>query len=78
MVGWRHAFGDTTPNATQSLPAGSPFTVSGVPVAKDAAVLQAGMDLKVSDRVKVGLSYQGQLGDGVHQNGVMANLNVKF
>jgi outer membrane autotransporter protein len=78
MLGWRHAFGDTTPTATQSLPAGSPFTVSGVPVAVDAAVLQAGLDLKVTDRVKVGLSYQGQLGDGVRQNGVMANLNVKF
>jgi outer membrane autotransporter protein len=77
-LGWRHAFGDTTPNATQALPGGSSFTVAGVPVAVDAAILQAGLDLKVNDRVKVGLSYQGQLGDGVHQNGVMANVNVRF
>jgi outer membrane autotransporter protein len=78
MLGWRHAFGDTTPTATQSLPGGSPFTVAGVPVAVDAAVIQVGFDLHLTTRVKAGLSYTGQLGDGVHQNGVMAALNVTF
>lgn len=78
MLGWRHAFGDTTPTATQSLPAGSPFTVAGVPVAVDAAIIQVGFDLNLTTRVKAGLSYTGQLGDGVHQNGVMAALKVAF
>jgi outer membrane autotransporter protein len=78
MLGWRHAFGDTTPTATQSLPAGSAFTVSGVPVAVDAAVLQAGLNVQVAKNVRVDLSYQGQLGDGVRQNGVLANVKVQF
>ncbi|WP_156773976.1 autotransporter outer membrane beta-barrel domain-containing protein [Bordetella bronchialis] len=78
MLGWRHAFGDTTPTATQSLPGGSPFTVSGVPIAKDAAILQAGLNVQVAKNVRVDLSYQGQLGDGVRQNGVMANVKVRF
>ncbi|OZI66415.1 hypothetical protein CAL28_01335 [Bordetella genomosp. 11] len=78
MLGWRHAFGDTTPTATQSLPSGSPFTVSGVPIAKDAAILQAGLNVQVAKNVRVDLSYQGQLGDGVRQNGVMANVKVRF
>ncbi|AOB29605.1 hypothetical protein AKI39_01285 [Bordetella sp. H567] len=78
MVGWRHAFGSTTPTATQSLPAGSPFTVSGVPVAVDAAILEAGLNVQVARNVRVDLSYQGQLGDGVRQNGVAANVKVRF
>jgi outer membrane autotransporter protein len=77
-LGWRHAFGDTTPTATQSLPAGSSFTVSGVPVAVDAAILQAGLNVQVAKNVRVDLSYQGQLGDGVRQNGVLANVKVQF
>lgn len=36
------------------------------------------MDLNLSPRAKVGLSYVGQGGEGMHQNGVMATLNVKF
>jgi outer membrane autotransporter protein len=78
MLGWRHAFGDTTPTATQSLPGGSPFTVAGVPVAVDAAIIQAGVDLNLTTRMKLGVSYTGQLGDGVRQNGVMATLNLEF
>ncbi|MCW3709620.1 autotransporter domain-containing protein, partial [Burkholderia cenocepacia] len=44
-VGWRHAFGNTQPASRLSFASGgSPFSVTGVPVARDAAVLEVGVD----------------------------------
>jgi outer membrane autotransporter protein len=34
-LGWRHAFGDTPPLATFAFVGGSPFTVAGVPIARE-------------------------------------------
>jgi outer membrane autotransporter protein len=80
MIGWRHAFGDTTPLATQafSFAAGSPFTVAGVPIAKDTAVLEAGLDFVLSDNATLGVSYTGQFGSDARDNGAKADLSVKF
>jgi outer membrane autotransporter protein len=80
MVGWRHAFGDTTPLATPAFAfaAGSPFSIAGVPIAKNAAILEAGLDFAVSDNATLGVSYAGQFGSHTHDNGVKANLSVKF
>ena len=50
----------------------------GVPVAQDVALIEAGFDVKVNDRATVGLSYQGQFGDGSQENGVNAALHVRF
>jgi outer membrane autotransporter protein len=77
-LGWRHAFGNTTPTSQMALSGGNAFTVAGVPVAKNAAVLDAGLDFKVGKNTTLGVSYNGQFGSGVRDNGVRANLQMKF
>lgn len=77
-LGWRHAFGDTTPLTTQAFAGGSTFTVAGIPIAKDAAIVEAGLDLDLTDTVALGIAYQGQLGSGAQQNGLNAKLALKF
>ncbi len=77
-VGWRHAFGDTTPTARHRFSAGEAFTVAGVPIAKDSAVLEAGVDVKLTSRATFGLSYAGQLSGSTRDHGVQANLAVTF
>lgn len=77
-LGWRHAFGDLTPTSTMSFANGDPFTVSGAPLAVDAAVLDAGIDLAVFRDVTVGASYSGQLSKSGFENGAKANLNWRF
>jgi outer membrane autotransporter protein len=80
IVGWRHTFGDTTPLATQAFAfaAGNPFTVAGVPIARDAAVLEAGLDFAISDNATLVVSYIGQFGSNAGDNGAKANLSVRF
>ncbi|MDX8457005.1 autotransporter outer membrane beta-barrel domain-containing protein [Mesorhizobium sp. VK9D] len=78
MLGWRHAFGDVTPTSTFALAGGDAFTIAGVPVARDSAVIEAGFDLQMSANATLGLSYVGQFGGHSTDNGAKANLNVRF
>lgn len=79
MLGWRHAFGDVTPDTTMRFAAGgNAFTVGGVPVARDAAVAEAGLDYALSSAATLGVSYGAQFGGGVTDQSFKANLNVKF
>ncbi|WP_287222903.1 autotransporter domain-containing protein [Mesorhizobium sp.] len=77
-LGWRHAFGDVTPTSTFAFTGGDAFTIGGVPVARDSAVIEAGFDLQVSANATFGLSYAGQFGAHAANNGAKANLNVRF
>ena len=79
MVGWRHAYGDKTPTAGMRFAAGgNAFSVGGVPIAKDVAVIEAGLDFTLTQSATLGVSYAGQFGSGLSDQSFKANLNVKF
>jgi len=77
-LGWRHAFGDVTPTSTNAFISGSPFPVSGVPIARNAAIVSAGLDMQISQQATLGIYYEGQFGSGEQQHGVNASLSVRF
>ncbi|MDH7785656.1 outer membrane autotransporter protein [Ochrobactrum sp. 19YEA23] len=77
-LGWRHAYGDITPVSTASFIGSDAFTVSGLPIAEDAALIEAGLDFKLTDDATLGLSYNGQFASGAKQNGFNAKLSVSF
>ena len=77
-LGWRHAYGDTTPFVTQAFAGGEAFDIAGVPIARDAAIVDAGLDLDLTKAATLGLAYQGQFGSGAMQNGFKADLSVRF
>lgn len=77
-LGWRHALGDVKPVATQAFSAGDAFTVAGVAIARDSAVIEAGLDLQVTRSTSFGLAYQGQLASAARDHGVRANLAIRF
>ena len=78
MLGWRHAFGDTTPLASLAFAGGDAFTIAGVPVAEDSAVIEAGLDLHVSATASLSLFYNGQFGSGAQDHSLRAGLGVTF
>ena len=77
-IAWRHAYGDITPVSTASFVGSNAFTVSGLPIAKDAALIEAGLDFKLTDATTLGLSYNGQFASGAMQNGLNAKFSVGF
>ncbi len=79
-LAWQYAFGDTAPTAQFAFLAapGADFTVSGVPIAENTALVELGADLLVNPKTKLGLSYVGQFADGVSDNAVQANFSWSF
>ena len=79
MLGWRHAFGDTAPESRHAF-AGSftPFAAAGVPLAKNVAVLEAGVDTELAPDLRLGAAYAGQFGGGLRDHGFKVNLRWKF
>lgn len=78
-LGWQHAFGDVTPSSTMQFAGGlTPFTVSGVPVAEDALLVEAGLSYALSANAQIGATYAGQLSGDASQNAFTAQFSLKF
>jgi len=77
-LGWRHAFGDITPAISQGFVISDAFTVTGVPIAENAALLEAGLDVRIGAGTTLGIAYSGQFGESLSQNGFNADLTVGF
>jgi outer membrane autotransporter protein len=78
-LGWLHAYSDLTPSRTLSFVAtGSGFTVSGVPLDRDQAVIDVGITAHPVPGITANLGYQGVLSDRVHDNALRANMAWDF
>jgi len=78
LLGWRHAFGDVNPHASLSFEGSQPFTVAGAPLARDAALVEIGIDALVSRSATIGVSYGGQFGGGNRQNTGTVDVRWRF
>lgn len=79
MFGWRHAFDDNRPTSTHRfVGGGNAFTVAGVPVARDAAVIEAGLDFALTPSAVIGVTYGGQFGSGIVDQAFRANFSANF
>jgi len=77
-LGWRHAFGATTPLATAAF-AGTPFfTVAGVPIARDALAIETALDIEIAPAIRLGISYQGQIASSARDHGLKGRLAWTF
>jgi outer membrane autotransporter protein len=76
---WQHAFNSVTPDATVAFQnvAGS-FVVAGVPIARDALLAEAGLDLAISRNATIGVSYTGQIANNVQDHAAKGRFSWKF
>jgi subtilase-type serine protease len=79
-AGWRHAAGDTNPERRLSFVHGGTgtFNVAGAPIAKNAALLDLGAEVELGKRAAMGLTYNGQFGQGNTDNAGSLYLKVRF
>src|SRR5262249_14985900 len=76
---WQHAFGDVTPAAALAFQGtGSAFSVAGIPIARDAALVEAGFDWRFSPWVKLGAFYQGELATHAQTHAVKGTFSWDF
>jgi fibronectin-binding autotransporter adhesin len=78
-AGWQHASGDVTPVANERFAAGgNVFSVSGVPVAKNAAAISGGISFQVTPSVTVDATYGGQFGHQATDQSARMSLTWMF
>ncbi|MGH6792221.1 MAG: autotransporter domain-containing protein, partial [Methyloceanibacter sp.] len=76
---WQHAFDDVTPGASLAFATtGIGFSITGVPLAQDSLLLEAGLDFNISATATLGVSYSGQFADEVTDNAVKGRLTWLF
>jgi len=79
-LAWKHAFNSVTPDAVlafQVAPA-APYAISGVPIARDALLAEAGLDLAISRNTTLGLSYVGQIASNVSDHAAKGKFSWRF
>jgi outer membrane autotransporter protein len=78
-LGWRHAFGTVTPEATLAFASGgTPFVVAGVPIARDAAIVELGLDGQIARDTVLALDYSGNLASCSEDHTIKASLVQRF
>jgi len=76
---WQHALGPVASTAALAFATnGAPFTATGVPLARDAALIDVGLDLHVNAQMTVAVSYFSQLADRIQDNSVQGSLRWRF
>ena len=79
VIGWRHAYGDLVPSVALAFQNSSQtFTVTGVPIDRDALVAEAGLDYALTSAVKISAFYSGQYGQRAFDNAVKGQIDVSF
>lgn len=79
-LAWQTASGDLSSSAQMAFLSapGAGFTVTGAPLADNAALIEIGADLLISEQAQLGLSYVGQYADGVSSYGLQAAITWTF
>lgn len=77
-AGWRHAFGGLTPSTRMRWQDDAAFTVTGVPLARDALLVETGIVWRKGTHAKLDVSYSGQFGGRIEDHGVRVNASWKF
>ncbi|MBH3428224.1 autotransporter-associated beta strand repeat-containing protein [Pseudomonas alkylphenolica] len=77
-LAWQRVLDEPGESSRMTLAGYDSFTVKGVPVAQDTALVQLGVSAKIAPQASVDLGYSGQLGDGYSDHGVRLGLNIAF
>jgi outer membrane autotransporter protein len=77
-VGWQHAYSIATPRIDLTFSSGTVFGVTGAPLTRNAAVLEVGVEARISRAISVGLGYGGQFASGFVQNSLIGKLSAAF
>ncbi|MBJ7263947.1 MAG: autotransporter domain-containing protein [Burkholderiaceae bacterium] len=78
MAGWRHALGGLTPKTTMQLPGSPGFKIRGVGMARNAVLLEAGLQWQPRPQVSLAAGYTAQLALGAQNHGLQANASWRF
>ncbi|MCE9648444.1 MAG: autotransporter outer membrane beta-barrel domain-containing protein [Parvibaculum sp.] len=79
-LGWKHAFGDTSPIANAALAGtpGSNFQIFGSTASRDTAIVGAALSVQMTDTIDAYVQYNGQYSSNYMDNTASLRLRWKF
>jgi len=77
-VAWQHAFGDVQGRSDNVLSTGESFRIAGLPVSKNAALIEAGFQANIMPGGSIGAAYVGNLSDRWKDHGLRIGLSYQF
>ncbi|CAH0128109.1 autotransporter outer membrane beta-barrel domain-containing protein [Pseudomonas brassicacearum] len=78
-VGWKHLYGNVRGSSHQRLVrGGNTYIIEGVELDRDSLILQAGLDLAISPRHTLGLSYNAETGQDNRNGALMGQWRMMF
>ncbi|WP_158219443.1 MULTISPECIES: autotransporter outer membrane beta-barrel domain-containing protein [unclassified Achromobacter] len=77
-LGWRHNTGAVHNHRHMSFNMGDSFTVTGAPIARDVALVEAGVKFDLDKNTDLGIHYAGQFGASQRDNTVGLMLGHRF
>jgi len=79
MLGWRHGFGELTPQARTAFVAGTtPATVFAARIDREALVAEAGLDWRISQATALGLTYSAAIGERSRDHALKGRVEMRF
>ncbi|CAN7142283.1 autotransporter domain-containing protein [Bosea sp. LjRoot90] len=79
MLGWRHGFGELTPQAKTAFALGTtPARVFAAKIDREALVAEAGLDWRISSATALGLTYSAAIGERSRDHALKGRVEMKF
>ncbi|HEV7327445.1 MAG TPA: autotransporter outer membrane beta-barrel domain-containing protein, partial [Bosea sp. (in: a-proteobacteria)] len=79
MLGWRHGFGELTPQARTAFVAGAtPARVFAAPIDREALVAEAGLDWRLSQATALGLTYSAAISERSRDHALKGRVEMRF
>ncbi|MGX1785350.1 autotransporter outer membrane beta-barrel domain-containing protein [Bosea sp. NPDC055332] len=79
MLGWRHGFGELTPQARTAFALGTnPAVVFAAPIDRNALTAEAGLDWRISQATALGLTYSAAIGERSRDHALKGRIDMRF
>lgn len=78
MLGWQHLYGDRQGTANVAFAAGTPFTIDGAGLDRDALRIELGADYALNERAKAGIGYRGTLAGSSNSSSIRGDFKLAF
>ena len=78
-LAWQHGFDELRPETALSFAEPGPgFTATGLPIARDSALIDVGLAFELAPGTTLGASYAGQFANDLQDNAVEGRLTWQF